>query len=154
MKRIPLTRGYEALVDDEDYKWLSQWKWCALVTKKNVYAKRTKQAILMHRVIEGATASRQVDHRDGNGLNNQRSNLRKATQTQNNANSRLRRSSTSGYKGVTWFRGNWASGGKWMAQIAVNGRHVYLGYFDTPQAAHEAYCAAAKRLFGEFWRAA
>jgi hypothetical protein len=89
-----------------------------------------------------------IDHRDGNATNNCWSNLRRATASQNNANRRRARHNTSGYKGVF----SCGRSGRWRAVIRWNGRRTYLGTFDTPEAAHAAYVAAARKLFGEFAR--
>jgi hypothetical protein len=90
-----------------------------------------------------------IDHRDGDATNNRWNNLRRATRSQNNANRRRPRHNTSGYKGVSIRRGS----GKWRATIGRNGQIIHLGTFPTPQAAHAAYLAAARKLFGEFARA-
>jgi hypothetical protein len=90
-----------------------------------------------------------IDHRDGNRANNRWTNLRRATRSENNANRLRQRNNTSGFKGVTRERRS----GKWRAHIRKNGRLRRLGTFRTPQAAHAAYVAAARRLFGEFARA-
>lgn len=153
MKHIPLTRGYEAIVDDEDYVWLSKYKWHA-ATQKNgpVYARSTVYIApkittvkWMHREILGHTEG-EVDHRDGNGLNNCRLNLRKATHSQNIANTKSRKQSSSKYKGVHWFRG------KWVAQITCDGKRSFLGRHHDEAAAALAYDAKARELFGEFAR--
>jgi hypothetical protein len=89
-----------------------------------------------------------IDHRDGNRLNNRWNNLRRATRSQNNANTPRQRNNLSGFKGV-----GLRSGRKWRARICKNKRRHTLGTFSTPQAAHAAYVAAARRLFGEFARA-
>jgi hypothetical protein len=89
-----------------------------------------------------------IDHRDGDITNNRWKNLRCATQSQNNANRCRPRHNTSGFKGVALCR----KSGKWRACIGKNGRTIYLGVFPTPQAAHDAYVAAARKLFGEFAR--
>jgi hypothetical protein len=89
---------------------------------------------------------RQIDHRDRVRSNNKRTNLREASQSQNNANSI--RPNKSGYKGVTWCR----SSKKWRAVIKINKKNKILGYKTTPEAAHALYCAAAKEHFGEFAR--
>lgn len=150
MQTIMLTQGKVALVDDEDYDWLSQWKWCATRASKNKwYAKRrTKnndktpgQSLYMHRVLVG-TEAREVDHKDGNGLNNQRVNLRPATRMQNGAN--MRRRSKRMYHGVTRTQH------AWLARIHVNYRTIHLGSFRTIEQAARAYDAAAKEKFGEF----
>jgi hypothetical protein len=89
-----------------------------------------------------------IDHRDGDSTNNRWSNLRRATQSQNNANRRRPRQNTSGFKGVYLCR----TSGKWCARVRRNGRAISLGYYSTPQAAHAAYVAAARKLYGEFAR--
>jgi hypothetical protein len=89
-----------------------------------------------------------IDHRDGNSRNNRWRNLRLATRSQNSANSRRSRQNTSGYKGVSLVR---RSGRRWRAVIYKK-RRIHLGTFATPQAAHAAYVAAARKLFGKFAR--
>jgi hypothetical protein len=89
-----------------------------------------------------------VDHRDRDPINNRWNNLRQATQSQNNANRRRSRANTSGYKGVHLCRRS----GKWRARLRKNRRVIYQGTFATPQAAHAAYVAAARKLYGEFAR--
>jgi hypothetical protein len=95
----------------------------------------------------GRWGPRIIDHRDGDPKNNRLSNLRRATQSQNCANRRLARNNTSGFKGVSR-----RASGKWLAYISKNGRKRCLGRFETPEAAHEAYMAAAHKLFGKFAR--
>lgn len=87
-----------------------------------------------------------VDHMDNNGLNNRRSNLRLATYSQNAANRRRNKGKADGYKGVYWCKGK----AKWRAKICVNQRDIHIGYYDTPDDAHSAYCAAAVKYHGEF----
>jgi hypothetical protein len=96
-----------------------------------------------------------MDHADGDRANNRWNNLRQANKSQNGANSRRYASNTSGFKGVSRKRPSrhWRAP-KWLAQISVNGKVIYLGYFDTPEDAHDAYIAAAKKYFGDFARAA
>lgn len=167
MKRIPLTQGFYALVSDVDYKRVSQMKWTAQRTKRPdcVYAVNggvtvngKRNRIWMHRFIldvplnpgrRGPARGFEVDHRDGNGLNNQRSNLRRATTVQNMRNSRVQNRSRTGFKGVWPTRA-----GRFASVIQVKKtRRVYLGTFTTARAAHRAYVSAAKKLFGEFARA-
>jgi hypothetical protein len=151
MKQIPLSRGLFALVDDEDYEELAQVSWYA----EGSYAKRVLPQDSetgrcprehMHRQIMrlDRTDPRVVDHVDGNPLNNQRSNLRICTHAENMRNTRLRSDSTTGLKGVQKF------GDIWRARIQVDGKRLELGSFDTPEAAHAAYCNAAQRYHGEF----
>ncbi len=146
MKEIQLTRGKVALVDDEDFEYLNQWKWHALKGRCTWYAVRSfpkGNCIYMHRILfPGAV---QVDHRAGSGLNNQRSsNLRPATGTQNQGNRGLDRDNRSGVKGVYWHK----KSGKWMARVG----RVYVGIFENLTDAARAYNAAAQEHFGEFAR--
>lgn len=103
----------------------------------------------LHKIIAeraGLDLSNEIDHKDGNPLNNQRGNLRSATKSQNAMN---RKSNNKlGFKGVTYSK----AAQRWQAQIQANGKKRYLGSFDTPEEAHEAYCEAANEHFGEFAR--
>jgi len=146
--------GRVALVDDEDYQLVSQYKWHILEEKRpgrlhGPYAvssiKRADGSgttIRMHCLILGAT---NIDHRDGNGLNNQRSNLRIATDTQNKANG-YSRSGTSKFKGV--YRSKY----RWIATIRINGKTYYIGSFTVEEDAACAYDTAARKAWGEFAR--
>ena len=98
--------------------------------------------------VTGRWPKAQIDHKDMDGTNNSFSNLREASRSQNLANSPRRLDNSSGYKGVCWF----AACEKWRADIAKDGKRHYLGLFDTAEAAHEAYAAAATKLHGEFAR--
>ena len=149
---IPLTKGYTALVDDADAGLVLGVKWRAIVTDRSVYAGRAvrstagtrRQSIqYMHTLITGWAIT---DHRDGNGLNNQRANLRQATLTQNNRNRRANRSA-SRFKGVAINRGR---GMPWKAAIGFDGISRHLGYFADESDAARAYDKAARELFGEF----
>jgi hypothetical protein len=98
--------------------------------------------------MKGRWGRPMIDHRDGNPTNNRWKNLRVATSSQNNANRPRPRHNTSGFKGVHFNAGR----GKWQASICKDWRTIYLGLFATPEAAHAAYAAAARKLFGEFAR--
>jgi hypothetical protein len=150
VKEIPLTNGKVALVSDEDYEWLSKYKW----RYHNGYAARTvrtksgkRTTVLMHREIMNAT-NQEVDHIDGNKLNNTRENLRIATRLDNCRNVNKKRTNTSGYKGVSFDKRR----GKWRARIKVNYKEVWLGYFDNKHDAARMYNFWAKDLFGEYAR--
>ena len=152
-KQIPLTQGFLATVDDADFDWLSQWKWRVRKSRKTIYACRDskkgelqgqRRTIDMHLIINGRQLGMQTDHRDGNGLNNTRANLRIATIAQNAQNRRPVGASL--YKGVCWHKREQ----KWLARIRINGKFIELGRFTNEKDAAAAYNTAAKNHFGEF----
>jgi hypothetical protein len=151
MKQISLTKDQFALVDDEDFEWLNQWKWCANKFQNRWYAYRgTKKpkmhTILMHRFIMGATKGQEIDHKDGNGLNNTRNNLRFCEHYQNLFNKKGNIISVSKYKGVSLHRRDKL----WRARIQINGKQRTIGYFKDEKKAAEAYDIEARKYFGEF----
>src|SRR6266851_357302 len=140
---IPLTQGQTAIVDEEDFDWLSQWNWLAQWSEKtkSFYAQHHRNPVMsMHRLILGCSESEEGDHKDHNTLNNRRNNLRKCTGSQNCSNRRIRADNVSGFKGVYWK----VEREKWVAQIKTGGVCRWLGYFDTAQEAAEVYDTAAK----------
>jgi AP2 domain len=162
---IPLygrdARGRVALIDEDDYELVSQYRWRVIEQPRKPGRKPSgpyamtslpspgdgtrEKNILMHVLIMGFTG---VDHVNGNGLDNRRSvNLRPATTSLNKANGD-RYFGSSGYKGVYWQKRT----KRWQAMVRVNGKGVYLGYFDDPADAARAYDAAARKAFGEFAR--
>jgi len=146
--RVHLVNGGVALCDASDAELLRSSRWYHVRIGNCVYAQTSvcNRQIYMHREIAQPSSQVLVDHRDGDGLNNRRTNLREATRAQNARNARRSITNTSGFKGVTFHKG----AGRWMAQIHVRGRHLYLGLHDTPEIAHEAYMAAARKHYGEF----
>jgi len=147
MKEIKLTQGKLALVDDEDFDELNQYKWRAHKMGNVFYAERhtrsiepQRTTISMHREITNALKGLQVDHINGNGLNNCKSNLRIVTQRQNQQNRHTKKSSM--YPGVGWHKDN----GKWQSQIRINGKIKYLGLFEIESDAHEAYVKALEDM--------
>jgi hypothetical protein len=153
MKTIPLTQGKVAIVDDEDYESLSQFKWYAVKCAKTFYALRKKPlsqlriAIRMHREIINPPVGFFCDHINGNGLDNRRSNLRIVTNAQNQLNKGVYKTTATGKKGVI------IDHGKYRASIKMNRRSKHLGMFKTAEEASAAYQKAAKELFGEYARA-
>lgn len=158
-RTVPLTGGFVATVDPEDYERVIQFKWRSIVARRKdgsirtVYAARNvkkqgkQRNIYLHRFILGLNDRRiEVDHRDGDGLRCTRENMRAATKSQNQANQRLKLNNTSGIKGA--YR-RWQNG-MWHATIQVSGTRSSLGYFPSRDAAAVAYDTAAARLFGEF----
>jgi len=144
---IPLTQGKVTIVDAEDYKRLSKDKWYAANTGGKFYACRSikQRTISMHREIMGEPKGMFVDHIDGNGLNNRRSNLRVCTPAQNVQNRRCMGGS-SGYKGVSFIKRD----NKWKAEITLNRRRIHIGHFADEISAAKAYDRKAAELFGEF----
>jgi AP2 domain. len=157
MKEILLTRSKVALVDDEDFEKLSRFKWQAKKSLRTFYAVRTQWTskttriyLVMHRVILGLEHAdkRQCDHKNGNGLDNRRSNIRIATKRENSYNHTLVRSSN-GFKGV-YFAKHKATAQKPYRAFIKKGKQIYLGCFETAKLAALAYDTAAIELFGEF----
>lgn len=149
-KTIQLTRGKVAIVDDEDYDYLMQWKWCALSNNNCFYGFRMdgRTGVVMHRAIMGAPDGMEIDHVNGDGLDNRRENLRVCTSAENGRNRRRYKNNTSGFKGVAWQ----AERKRYRARISVDKRKYHLGDFLTPEDAARAYDAAAIRLHGPFAR--
>lgn len=149
-REIPLTRGFVALVDDQDFDWLSQWKWCAKPwTPTLCYAVRRDsdgRAVAMHRAILTPAQGVQVDHKDGDGLNNQRFNLRLCSQRENLYGRSIRSDNTLGFKGVARV------GQRFRAKVVKDGHTYWFGTYSDIESAARAYDAGAKQLFGEFAR--
>ena len=162
MKLIPLSQGQFAKVSDHRYEELNKHKWCARwnPSTSSYYAQRSiypggragKTTIQMHREIMGFEPrdGKEVDHWNGDTLDNQDQNLRDGSDGDNPKSRRLNKNSTSGLKGVSWRK----QANKWVAQIQNEGKKEFLGYHATKEEAHAAYCEAATRLHGDFARTA
>lgn len=152
---VPLTKGYEAVIDAADVPLVAGWRWGAKVRPWTTYAARTdystgrKVEVKMHRLLMAAPAHLLVDHRDRNGLNNRRGNLRLATSAQNARNAGVNKNSLTGIRGVGWV----ARDSKWRARISCNGQSHLLGHFNCITAARLAYARASVKMHGEFGRA-
>jgi HNH endonuclease len=147
-RELILTKGYKALIDADDYEWLSKWKWTAVITGQNIkriYAYRrewpSRRAIYLHRAILGASQG-DIDHINGDTLDNRRSNLRFATRSQNLANNR-RAIGACGYRGVTFEK-------DCVSPFRTQFRGRMIGRSKTAEKAARIYDAAAHATFGEF----
>lgn len=152
--RIPLTYGKFAVIDADDEPLVSGFRWRAherfgiWYAIANVARDGRRSLIQMHRLITDAPVGVYVDHRNGDGLDNRRSNLRHCSNSQNQQNRHQLTTNTSGYRGVTWNRAS----NKWQAAIKHQQESHYLGLYEHLEDAARAYDAAARELFGDFMR--
>ncbi len=154
MKKIKLTKGKYALVDDWNFEWLNQWKWCYNCgyavrwekIGKGTRGNQNRKRIFMHRLIMNTPKGKETDHKDMNRCNNQEYNLRVATPTENKRNRVGIKNTSSKYKGVSWYKPN----KKWRAYIYSEGKTIPLGYFTCEEDAAKSYDRKAKELHGEF----
>lgn len=155
-KIINLTRGYKAYVDEEDYAEINQHKWHAKNDYRCVYAQRNAtvnekkhgcpSVILMHRQITGFPKDKVIDHKNHNGLDNRKQNLRVCTFKQNSINQRLQENKSINYKGVCWDK----SKNKFKAYFCHNGKPKHIGHFYTATEAAEAYNLKTYEVYGEY----
>ena len=152
MKEIILSQGKVALVDDEDYGLLNQFKWCAIKQHRTFYAAKSVKrngkwtSERMHRLFFDIPMGKEIDHIDHNGLNNQKSNLRLVTRQQNKQNASAWGSSK--YLGVCVYK---QEGCTYIAaHIQIDGKTKHLGLFKTEEDAALAYNRAAKEKYGEY----
>ena len=153
-RRIPLTQGKYAIVDNDDYFRLNKYKWHTSRGRSTFYAvrdirtgKNKQKEIIMHREIMKTDDEFYVDHINGNGLDNRKANLRAATALQNSWNCRkTRRKKSSKYKGVSWLKRQKI----WQSRIQANGKMIFLGNFKDEKKAAEVYDQAAQKHHKEF----
>lgn len=149
LEQIKLTNNKVALIDSEDYKLVSKYKWYCSNNCGKLYAvNKNKKVLYMHRLIISAPKGYEVDHINGDGLDNRKSNLRLCSSSQNKYNQKISTINTSGFKGVTWNKNR----NKWQSQIGCGKKYKYLGLFKDKHAAAKAYNEEASKLFGKFAR--
>lgn len=150
MRKITLTQGYVALVDDEDFDLVSKYKWRVDKQRYTNYAlahdiNDNSKSIFMHRLIlEPKKRSHEVDHKDGNGLNNTRENIHIVSRSVNNIRRRVIPGNKTGYRGISIHKRT----GKYLAKIQCDGKQKYLGLFTNIADAVVAYEKAGRKLFG------
>ena len=152
MREILLTQGKVAMVDDEDFCWLNCYTWCAERKGKTFYAQThiSGRAVNMHRLILGLTDPRkQADHKNHNGLDNQRKNLHAVdasfNQLQNGKQNKIFKRMTSKYKGVSWCKRTKS----WKAQITIKSKTLWCGRFKKEDDAAKAYDNKALAVLGK-----
>lgn len=155
MSKIPLTQGKFAIVDKKNYQKINNYKWfankrgntyyAARNSKKDEYKEGKRTVINMHQQLFGSCLGKEIDHKNGNGLDNREINVRFCTHTENQHN-RHKKKGVSKYKGVDWDK----RVEKWRARIRSNKRLIYLGRFKHEELAALAYDFAAIKYFGEF----
>ena len=151
MRKIKLTQGKYALVDDEDFDRVNQFKWWAIKSPSNNWRavrQKNRLNIYMHKFILGENSFKIIDHINGDSLDNRKSNLRYCSYSQNNMNSKIKSHNTTGHKGVSFVR----RVNKYRVQIMCNKIRYNLGYFKDINDAAKAYNAKALELHGEFAR--
>jgi hypothetical protein len=148
MKEIKLSQNKVALIDEDMFEYLSQWKWYCNrgYAVRHVYRDGKRILLMMHRVVAQVPEDMETDHINLNKLDNQRHNLRSCNSAQNQANKPISKVNTSGYKGVYWHKPTQ----RWRACIRFHRKRIYLGLFIDIEDAARAYNEKAKELYGEF----
>jgi hypothetical protein len=152
MPTIPLSQGQFALVDDDDYQSLNQFKWYAVWAKNSQFYARRREVdsgkeISMQNAVLPPRLGLIVDHRKRTEtLDNRKGNLRYATNSQNQANKRVQSNNKTGYKGICWNKRR----SRWRVQVWLGGKAVYEKSFVSLQDAIEAHSREATRIYGEF----
>ena len=140
IKKIKLTQGKFAIVDEDDYERINKYKWGYLKTKDgNIYAQRghrlnDNRTLYMHRFIMGEPKGKYVDHINRNGLDNRKVNLRISNNHLNQYNRKLNKNNTSGYNGVYWSKKT----KRWISQMMIYWKMIRIGSFDSKEDAYKA----------------
>jgi hypothetical protein len=143
-------------IDDEDYNKIKKYVWFIKKLRSNYYAWSSiringkSKTIQMHQIIMGNVKNKIIDHKNMNGIDNRKCNLRFCTYSENRMNTQARKDNKSGLKGVSFFKNI----NRWIARIMITDKSIYLGCYKTAKKAHLAYCEAAKKYHGEFARTA
>jgi hypothetical protein len=158
VKTIKLTKGYETIVDDDDFEWLKKFRWSVNLSNpnaprgiRNTGGRKHSGVVYIHREIARARQHEQVDHINGNPLDNRKENLRLCTAQENNWNKGLGIKNKTGYKGV-FDRSKDNKKRPWQSKITINRKSLHLGFFETKEKAALAYNNAAKKHYGDFAR--
>lgn len=149
MKKIQLTKNQYTVIDEEDFEKVSQYNWYFQsfgYAARKVGGFKKQKTVLLHRFIMDAKQGEEIDHINGDKLDNRKENLRFCTHRQNAVNQRIYSTNTSGFRGV------YAVGKKWAAQIYRYNKAIYLGSFETKELAAKARDEAARKEFGDFAR--
>ena len=154
MKHITLTKGKVAVVDDEDYEWLSKYKWCfngygyaVRGRKKHEKVNGRRGVIFLHREVMKTPTGMITDHINKNTLDNQKKNLRICTPSQNNQNMKVRKDSFSGERGIRYITDRPTLKKRWLARIQYNYKQINLGYYKTMKEAIAARKMAVEKLW-------
>lgn len=142
---VPLTRGFNAIIDAVDVDKVSGYNWYAHNGNGGFYAARGSNTVFLHHIIAG---SGMIDHISRDTLDNRRCNLRHCTPSQNNYNSTIRKDNSSGVKGIGFRKDN----SKWRVRISVEGKCICIGHFNRLEDAKEARIKASKKYHKEFAR--
>ncbi len=145
MRKIQLTQGKEAIIDDEDFELVSKHKWHCVLIGGSSYACNNRKEYL-HRVLMNPNIDKMVDHVNGNGLDCRRSNMRLCIRQENHRNLRKSTNNTSGFKGVCFD----ITRNKWKASIGHERKKIHIGYFNSKEEAAINYDKKSSEIFGNF----